>query len=79
MSQDAKMRDVIDDAVQRATAPLAARLEALEARLAADQGPVRDKAAPAAAKPQTGRSARSQTAQGGKAAAGANESDDAGR
>lgn len=65
MSQEARMRALIDDAVAQATAALEERLEAVEARLAAsgaDGGPTpaqAEKRAPAA------RTAKPKAAQGG--------------
>lgn len=38
MSQEARAREIIDEAVRRATAPLEERLEALESRLRAVEG-----------------------------------------
>lgn len=58
MSQEAKTRALIDDAVARATAPLIARVEALEARLTAPQ---ESGGTPAATEPKRASTGRSRT------------------
>jgi hypothetical protein len=67
MSQEARMRSVIDDAVARATASLEERLEAMDARLRAveDSGGTTDAAKEE--RPSRGRTAKSRTAPGSKA------------
>lgn len=64
MSQDARIRALIDDAVARATAPLEARVKALEARVHAFEGV--NGAIPAVPQkgPSGGRTAKARTVRG---------------
>lgn len=64
MSQDAKTRALIDDAVARATAPLEARLEALEARVRALGAPGAPASAPEEKRAPAGRTAKARTVRG---------------
>jgi hypothetical protein len=61
MSQDARMREVIDDAVAQATAPLETRLEELDARLRAVEKPGGPSAVPEQKRAATGRTAKGRT------------------
>jgi hypothetical protein len=70
MSQDARMRAVIDDAVAAAVAPLERRVEELSARLAAVEGSGGPSAAPEQKRPSTARTARAKGAPDGKAGDG---------
>ncbi|MGY5634223.1 hypothetical protein ACW7N6_38430 [Streptomyces sp. UC1A3] len=70
MSQDAKTRALIEDAVAAATASLAARLEALEGRLSAVEGDGGAPAATAQKRPSAGRTARVKEAPAEKAGTG---------
>ncbi|MFH8805249.1 hypothetical protein ACH4F6_37865 [Streptomyces sp. NPDC017936] len=76
MSQEARMRAVIDAAVAEATRPLEERLDALEARVAAvqDGGGAPDATEPK--RPSTGRTAKARAATSSKA--GTDESTTAG-
>lgn len=57
MSQEARAREIIDEAVRRATAPLEERLEALESRLrAVEDGDARTPS-PEQKRPSAGRTA----------------------
>ena len=58
MSQDAKTRALIDDAVAAATAPLTQRVDELEARLRAVESSGGPSPAPAQKRPSAGRTAR---------------------
>lgn len=64
------MRAAIEDAVAAATAPLAARLEALEGRLGAVEDGRGTSPATEHKRPSTGRAARTKAAPGEKAEAG---------
>jgi hypothetical protein len=66
MSQDARMREVIDAAVARATAPLEQRVDELSARLAALEDSGGPTPAEAQKRPSTGRTARAKGMSDGK-------------
>ena len=67
MSQEARTRALIDEAVAAATAPLAERLEALEGRLSAVESDGGTPAATAQKRPSTGRTTRAKVAPDDKA------------
>jgi hypothetical protein len=66
MSQDARMRAVIDEAVARATAPLEQRVDELSARLTALEDSGGPTLAEAQKRPSTARTARAKGSSDGK-------------
>jgi hypothetical protein len=62
MSQDARMRAVIDEAVSRAVAPLQQRVEELEGRLRAVESPPDQAPAETQKRPSGARTARNKGA-----------------
>jgi hypothetical protein len=67
MSQDARMRAVIDEAVARATEPLKKRVEELSARLAAVEDSSGPSPTPEQKRAPAGRTARARGSADGKA------------
>jgi hypothetical protein len=70
VSQEARVRAAIDDAVARATAPLEERLEALEGRLRAVEDGGGRTSVPEQKRPAAGRTARAKGSAGEQAKAG---------
>ncbi|MER7488701.1 hypothetical protein ABTY20_22910 [Streptomyces sp. NPDC126497] len=70
MSQEARAREIIDEAVRRATEPLSERLEALEARLRAVEDGGGQASATEQKRPSAGRTARAKGSAGEPAGAG---------